>query len=97
MTDCNHSLERVTVLAVGMSLCKHHKRILERYRPELVEEIDPDSLFPQLRKYSLVTSRQEDTIKDQQVQKVLVLLKRNINMVDKEEIHVRPTVIGQDA
>ena len=44
-------------------LCKRHKDILEKRRPELVDEIEPDSLFPELRKRKLVTGRQEDKIK----------------------------------
>jgi len=36
-------------------LQKHHQDILDYRRPELVKEIDPDSLFPELRKRKLVT------------------------------------------
>ena len=42
---------------------KTHKSILEQHRPELVDEIEPDSLLPELRKKKLLTSRQEDKVK----------------------------------
>jgi len=42
---------------------KTHRGILEKRRPELVDEVDTDSLLPELRKRKLLTSRQEDKIK----------------------------------
>ena len=44
-------------------LLRHHEDLLERHRPELVKEIDPDSLFPELRARKLVRSRREADIK----------------------------------
>lgn len=62
---------------------KHHKDILDRHRPELVDDIDPDLLFPELRKRKLVRLRQEDKIKRngqrvraEQVEDILDLIQR---------------------
>ena len=44
-------------------MLKKHKKILNWYRPELVNEIEPDALFPVLRKLELVSPLQEANIK----------------------------------